>query len=97
MRSPIAKAGLIFAALAVVTVALLVLGVRRQLGVECEVCVTFHGASACRSASGSTHDEARRTAHDNACAMISGGMTDSISCQNTPADSVRCSDDAGRP
>lgn len=98
MNSPVAKAGWVFAALLAATLAVLVMSVRRQLAVSCEVCVTFRGATACRTAAGGTHDEARRTAHDNACALISAGMTDSIACQNTPAGSVRCSDDtAGRP
>ena len=80
-----ARAGLIFAALFVVTVVVLVLGVRRQMGVTCEVCVTFHGATACRTAAGGSHGEARRTAHENACALISSGMTDSVSCSDDAA------------
>ena len=92
MRSPIAKVGMVFAALIVLTLVVLVLGIRRQLGVSCEVCITFHGRQSCRSAAGSTPEEARRTAHENACALIASGMTETVSCQNTPADSITCSD-----
>lgn len=90
-------AGVIFFVLLVGTAALLVMSVRLQTEISCEVCVTFRGATDCRTATGSTHEETKRTAHDNACALISGGMTDSIACQNTPPDSVRCSDDAEAP
>lgn len=54
-----------------------------------EVCVAYHGASACRTAEGRTQDEAQRAAHDNACAQITSGVTGTIGCQDTPATSVR--------
>lgn len=54
-----------------------------------EVCVTYHGQSACREAAGHTRDEALRAAHDNACAQITSGVTGTIGCQDTPATSVR--------
>ena len=53
-----------------------------------EVCMEFQGQSACRIASGSTKEHAQRTATDNACALISSGMTDSMSCTNTPAKKI---------
>ncbi len=53
-----------------------------------EVCVEYQGRKACRTAAGATREQAERTAHDNACALIASGMTDSIACQNTPASSV---------
>ena len=56
---------------------------------SCEVCVTFQGRTNCARASGKTEEEAQRTAQDTACATISGGMTESIQCSNTPPDSVR--------
>ena len=49
-----------------------------------EVCVEFRGRQSCRIASGATKEDALRTATDNACALISAGMTDSIACGNTP-------------
>jgi hypothetical protein len=55
---------------------------------SCEVCMTFNGATRCAKASGTTREEAQRTATDTACAPISGGMTESIQCSNTPPDSV---------
>jgi hypothetical protein len=58
--------------------------------VRCEVCITYKGRTSCRAALGSTEREALRMAIDNACALIASGVTDSIACQNTPPDSVRC-------
>ena len=57
---------------------------------SCEVCMEFRGQTRCRTAQGSTEDEARRTAIDNACAFLGGGMTDSIACTSMPPKSVRC-------
>lgn len=57
--------------------------------IRCEVCITFQGRQACRTASASTRDLALRTATENACALISSGVTDSNQCHNTPPDSVR--------
>lgn len=85
-----AKAVLIFAILAALTVAILILAVQGQHRTECEVCVTFRGATQCRTAAGATTAEAQRTAHENACALLASGMTDSIACQNAAPVSVRC-------
>jgi hypothetical protein len=57
--------------------------------IRCAVCITFRGQQACRTASASTRELALRTATENACALISSGVTDSNQCHNTPPDSVR--------
>ena len=54
----------------------------------CEVCMTYNGRTNCATASGTSEKEATRTATDTACATISGGMTESIQCSNTPPISV---------
>jgi hypothetical protein len=56
---------------------------------ECEVCIEFKSRTSCRTAAGSTREEAVRTATDNACADIVSGMTDSIACGHTTPKSVR--------
>jgi len=56
--------------------------------VRCQVCITYRGQKACRTASASTRDLALRTATENACALLSSGVTDSNQCNNTPPDSV---------
>jgi hypothetical protein len=57
--------------------------------VRCEVCISFQGRSACRTASARNRELALRTATENACAQIASGVTDSNQCQNSPPDSVR--------
>ena len=57
--------------------------------IRCEVCVTYQGRNACRTASARTRELALRTATENACALISSGVTDSNQCNNTPPDRVR--------
>jgi len=49
--------------------------------VECEVCMAFDGHEVCRSASAATRQEALRSATDNACALLTSGMTQTIRCQ----------------
>ena len=49
---------------------------------RCEVCMEFQGQRACRTASAATEMQARRTAQENACALISSGVTDSMQCGN---------------
>lgn len=84
------RAAVIGALLAAVTLAVIVLALTSASAHTCEVCVTFGGRSRCRSASGPTREEAVRTATDNACAFLAGGMTDSIRCTNTPPTRVTC-------
>ena len=47
-----------------------------------EVCVEFQGRSACRTAGAATEQGALRTAQENACALVSSGVTDSMQCGN---------------
>ena len=57
--------------------------------VRVEVCVGFQGHQNCRTAAGPTEEQAIRTATDNACATISSGMTESMTCGRTPPLSVK--------
>ena len=59
---------------------------------QCEVCVTFHGQTVCRTAASGTRDASIESAVTSACAMLASGMTDSIRCQNTQPDRVSCLD-----
>jgi hypothetical protein len=49
-----------------------------------EICITFQGHTECRTARSSTHDEALRTATDNACALMANGQSEFERCRNTP-------------
>jgi hypothetical protein len=51
-----------------------------------EVCMEFNGRTNCATASGQNRDYALRTATANACALIAGGVGDTIACERkTPA------------
>ena len=56
---------------------------------RCEVCVEFQGRTSCRTAAAATEMQARRTAQENACALISSGVTDSMQCGNSEPLSVK--------
>ena len=60
-----------------------------QKQIRAEVCVEFQGRKNCRTAAGPTQEQAVRTATDNACATITNGMTESMTCGRTPPVSVR--------
>jgi hypothetical protein len=66
--------------------------------VECEVCMRFDGREMCRAASAASRDEALRSATDNACALLTSGMTNTILChQSEPTKSTcRATGDATR-
>jgi hypothetical protein len=84
------RAVLIGLVLAAATLALLVLAARSAFRHTCEVCVTFHGRTACRPASGPTAEDAVRTASGNACAFLASGMTETVECTGTAPDSATC-------
>lgn len=56
---------------------------------RCEICMTYKGLSACRTASARTKETAERTARENACAQISSGSFDSLHCENGEPVSVK--------
>jgi hypothetical protein len=74
---------------AAVFVALVIYSTLDLKRVRYEVCMEFNGRTACRIAGGETPERARRAAIDNACALISSGVGDSIACQNKPPVSER--------
>ena len=54
-----------------------------------EVCIEWNGRTECKVAAGATEQEAIRTATENACALISGGMTDSMNCSHATPNSIK--------
>jgi hypothetical protein len=54
-----------------------------------EVCKEFQGRVQCRIASADNERDALRTASENACALIAGGVTDTMACQAAEPKSVR--------
>jgi hypothetical protein len=75
-----------------VFVSALVLALRNEAQVECEVCIEFEGGRACRTSKASDRDRAIYGATSAACVVLSGGVTSGIQCSNTPLSSLRCND-----
>jgi len=92
MKNPQTKIAVLTAVVGAAMIAVLILAMMQQAEVTCEVCVTYHGATQCRTAVGAERSEAIRTATDNACSFLASGMADSISCSNTPPDVATCDD-----
>ncbi len=90
MAIPMVRAVIVALLLAAATLALVVYAVLSSFAHECEVCVTFHGRTACRRAAGSTAEEAMRTAQNNACAFVASGMTETVECTTHRATSATC-------
>ncbi len=78
--------------LVAVFVSVLVMALRNEAQVECEVCVEFGGGHACRTSKASDRDRAIYGATSAACVVLSGGVTSGIQCSNTPPSSLRCND-----
>lgn len=78
-------AACLFVAIVLIAVIYFSMGLRQF---TCEVCMEFQGRINCATASGTTREEAVRTATDTACATISGGMTESIQCSRTTPASI---------
>lgn len=55
---------------------------------RCEVCITFEGRTACRTAKANSHDLALRAATENTCAQLTSGMDATNRCTNTAPDRV---------
>jgi hypothetical protein len=58
--------------------------------VECDACVEFAGQRNCAKASGTSEEEAARTAQSTACGPVTQGMNESIACQNRPPVTRQC-------
>ena len=62
----------------------------RVSSVECQVCMRFDGRESCRAASAAGREEALRAAVDNACALLTSGMTETIRCQRGEPAKTEC-------
>lgn len=71
--------GIVSGVLLAARLGLLIYSMTQQVRVSCEVCVTFHGETQCRTAPGPDRQEATKTATDNARGFLASGMADSIS------------------
>jgi hypothetical protein len=85
MKKPV-LVGIVFAAIVLFVI---VYSSMNLSGHKVEVCITFNGQSACRTAAGQTEEFARRTAITNVCGELASGVTESLACENTQPTSVR--------
>ncbi len=83
------RSKLVTAALCLVFVMVLIYYTLSPVSVRCEVCVEYNGQTVCRTASGATEKEARRTAIDTACAVLTGSRTDNLRCTAQQPKSVK--------
>lgn len=90
-KANVSRTAKIILALGVIAVVVYIVASTLRLGkVSCDVCLTFKGQNACRSAAGATRDEAVNAAKGTACADLASGRDESIACENTPLTSVAC-------
>jgi hypothetical protein len=75
-------------AFGVVFVAAVAISTLSSNSVRCRVCITFNGATDCRTASARTREDAQRAATTTACAQLASGMSDSLRCEQTPPASI---------
>jgi hypothetical protein len=57
---------------------------------SCEACMEYRGRAQCRTVEAETVELARDGAIQNACAHISGGVTDSMACHRETPKSLKC-------
>lgn len=84
------RAGLVGGLLLLAVVAWVLAGSMGTDQHTCEVCMTYQGRSQCRTVAAATVDLAREGAIQNACAFISGGVTESMACHREKPTSEKC-------
>ena len=60
--------------------------------VQCEICVEYKGRKACSTAQAADVLQAEAQAHSSACSLVTGGVTETLECDRTPATLRRCSE-----
>jgi len=56
--------------------------------VRAEVCMEYGGRVSCKTVSGDSQEHVLRTAAENACAELTGGVTDTMACEHAAPKSV---------
>lgn len=57
---------------------------------ECDVCMGFDGHEICRTVTGKTEQEGVRTGVNNACALLTSGMTNTMRCERGQPTKAQC-------
>jgi hypothetical protein len=71
-------------------VAFIVVGSMTRVRRSCRLCLTFNGRTQCDSGAGASDTEAMSAARTVACGVMANGMDQVIECENTPPDSLAC-------
>lgn len=79
----------IVALLAIAFVGILVYSTWQQTRERYEVCMSFNGVTHCATASGSSYDQAVRSAETIDCQLLTNGRTENMVCLDNPPASVR--------
>jgi len=74
---------------AVVLIGILAYSSYEQTHKKYEVCMTFHGATHCSTATGATPDEAIRSAQGIDCELVTHGRDELMACMDMQPTSVR--------
>ncbi len=80
------------ALLAALFITALVLFSTTSADVECEVCMRSGGREACNTSVAAERDLAVSQARSSACAQITGGVTETITCGQQPPLRLQCND-----
>jgi hypothetical protein len=78
------------ATLALVIVGAMVRSVLLAFNYTCDICLTYHGRTACREAVGHDQDAAIRVAVSHACESLASTQQALDECVAKPPDSVSC-------
>ena len=73
-------------------IAALFFATRRESAVQCELCISYGGRTACRTAAAADRDAAVRAAISTACAALASGVTRGLECDRMPPQKLRCSE-----
>ncbi len=74
---------------AIALVAFLVHSTMQQTHERYEVCMNFKGGTHCATATGSTYDQAVRSAEEIDCQLLSNGRDENMVCLDTTPASIR--------
>jgi hypothetical protein len=82
------KPGLYIAVFILVVVVLILYSTLAGKRYRAEVCMTFQGRSACKTVTGKSEASVLRGGITNACADIASGVTETLSCEQSPPEKV---------
>ena len=82
------KPGIYIAVFILIVVALILYSTLAGKRYRAEVCMTFHGRSACKTVTGKSEESVLRGGITNACADIASGVTETMSCEQSPPQKV---------